>query len=102
MAFSGKEIVSMVFFGYHQSYLQYLEQQFVEFLALYGRETRKEFYLPSSANEVIEKQLMQCKVLPTDEKWCGVTYKEDKPQVQRIIQELIEKGVYPESLWQTD
>ena len=31
--------------------------------------------------------------------WYGVTYKEDKPEVMRKVRELIEKGVYPEKLW---
>jgi hypothetical protein len=39
------------------------------------------------------------KVLPTAERWFGMTYREDRPQVQAAIGELIGRGIYPEKLW---
>ena len=39
------------------------------------------------------------KVIPTDAKWFGVTYKEDKPIVQKSISDLVASGAYPENLW---
>ena len=38
-------------------------------------------------------------VLPTHDKWFGVTYKEDKDFVIQSFKELIEAGVYPENLY---
>jgi hypothetical protein len=38
-------------------------------------------------------------VLSSDAVWFGVTYKEDKPDVVKKIQNLIDKGVYPKNLW---
>lgn len=38
-------------------------------------------------------------VLPTHDKWFGVTYKEDKPVVVESIRQLIADGVYPEKLY---
>ena len=38
------------------------------------------------------------KVLTTDARWFGVTYKEDKPTVQADLAKLHESGVYPASL----
>jgi hypothetical protein len=38
-------------------------------------------------------------VLTSDDRWFGVTYKEDKPVVVASIRDLINKGVYPEKLW---
>lgn len=38
-------------------------------------------------------------VLPTDDRWFGVTYKEDRPAVEESFRNLIEAGVYREDLY---
>ena len=48
---------------------------------------------------MIEKQKVQVKVLNSDDKWFGVTYREDKEVVQKEIAKLKEQGVYPTNLW---
>ena len=42
---------------------------------------------------------MSVKVLDTDEKWYGVTYKEDKKDLVNAINKMIEEGKYPKNLW---
>ncbi len=52
--------------------------------------------------DVIDKEIKRGKkvrIYPTDSKWIGMTYKEDKEMVQDFIKEEIKKGVYPEHLW---
>ena len=39
------------------------------------------------------------RVLETQDKWFGVTYKEDKPAVVASIRRLVDQGVYPEKLF---
>ena len=39
------------------------------------------------------------KVLESEDKWYGVTYKEDKPVVVAAIQKLKDQGLYPQGLW---
>lgn len=48
---------------------------------------------------MLEEKSVQVKILETNDRWFGVTYKEDKEAVQNSFKELIEKGVYPENLW---
>ena len=48
---------------------------------------------------MIKSKGTKVKVLETDEKWYGVTYKEDKPVVVKAIQDLKDSGLYPEYLW---
>ena len=38
-------------------------------------------------------------ILPTDDQWFGVTYKEDKPTVEYAVQKLIEDGEYKPDLY---
>ena len=54
---------------------------------------------PLAADELIKSGEAAFKVIPTGSKWFGVTYKEDKPIVQKSISELVANGTYPEKLW---
>ena len=92
--------VSMNMWGLTPEFFEELEPRFVEFLEkLTDDDTKKEFYLPMVVDELIHENLAEVKVLETDGRWFGVTYKEDKPEVVASIRKLISEGVYPENLW---
>ena len=57
-------------------------------------------YIPSVVFDMIDDNEAKVKVLEADSPWFGVTYKEDKPFVIEKIKTLIEKGDYPEKLWE--
>ena len=42
------------------------------------------------------------KVLESEDKWYGVTYKEDKPVVVAAVQALKDAGLYPQKLWEEE
>ena len=48
---------------------------------------------------MVEEKLADVYVLPTGDKWFGVTYKEDKALVVKSFAELVEQGVYNKQLW---
>ena len=60
---------------------------------------KKEFLIPDVVFNNIKKDNVKVKVLDTDGKWYGVTYKEDKDNVCQKIKELVDTGVYPKKLW---
>ena len=60
---------------------------------------KAEFFIPLVADNLIKSGVASFKVIPTASKWFGVTYKEDKPIVQKSISELVANGTYPEKLW---
>jgi len=91
--------VSMNFWGFTPEYFDYAEKAFVVFLQQNGQELKKEFYIPTLVNDLINSGIATCKVLDTTSKWFGVTYAEDKPQFILKINELINKGVYPQKLF---
>jgi NDP-sugar pyrophosphorylase family protein len=93
-------IVSMNMFGFTPSFFDELQARFPRFLEKNAHNLLKaEFFLPDVVNQLLQEGKAQVKVLPTDEKWFGVTYPEDRPFVQAAIRELIQRGVYPENLW---
>jgi len=93
-------LVSMNFFGFTPDFLGYLEDGFKTFLDGPAQTNIKaEFYIPLMVNNLINDKKAKLKVLSSDAVWFGVTYKEDKPDVVKKIQNLIDKGVYPKELW---
>jgi len=96
---TGNEAVSMNFWAFKPEYFQHLETAFVEFLKEKGTEMKSEFYFNAVVDGMIKKGEASTKVIRTDAKWFGVTYKEDKPLVQDKLDQLIQDDVYPERLW---
>jgi len=92
-------LVSMNFFCFAPGFINFCEKLFPTFLTEKGNQLKSEFFIPFVANEFINSGKGVLKVIPTSSKWFGVTYKEDAEGVQSSINILVEKGVYPNSLW---
>lgn len=94
-------VVSMNLWGFTQSFLTETEQRFSTFLteALQKNPMKGEYFLPSVVSQLIEEGRAQVKVLRSSDKWYGVTYQEDKPQVVAAIGAKIDAGQYPSPLW---
>ncbi len=60
---------------------------------------KAEFLLPNIIGGLLRADLCTVKVLPTHDKWFGVTYAEDKASVTESFQKLIKDGVYSEDLY---
>ena len=78
-----------------------IERYLVDFLNTEVKENplKSEFYLPFLVRDLLKEKKCEVDVLETADKWFGVTYKEDKPDVVRSITALVDNGVYPEKLW---
>jgi len=96
---AGDEIVSMNLWGFGPDIFEHLQSQFKEFLAEQGNELKSEFYIPAVVDKLISSGQKKVDVLHSQERWFGVTYKEDKDFAKARIEELIAKGVYPKKLW---
>lgn len=92
-------IVSMNFFGFTPKCFEFGSQLFEEFLETNKENIKAEFYIPNIVNEILKSSLASFKVLKSDAKWFGVTYKEDKEIVRIAIEKLKNKNVYPSKLW---
>lgn len=96
---SGDALVSMNIWGFHPHIFELLQTGFNEFVAKNASNPKAEFYISSYANDLINNGTATFEVLPNDEKWYGVTYREDKEMVQAAFAEMTAKGVYPVGLW---
>ena len=89
----------MNFWGFTPAVFKLTEDLFVDFVHKNEENPKSEFFIPLIADHLIKNKLATFKVIPTDAKWFGVTYKEDKEIVQENINKLVADGVYPSKLW---
>lgn len=97
--FSGDEIVSMNLFGFKPSCFKYLEEEFINFIERSAGDINTELDIPTSLDVYVKKSEINIQVLMTEERWFGVTYREDRPFVVSSLQDMVDQGVYPEKLW---
>ena len=99
---SEDDIVSMNLWGFQKSYLEEAWAGFPAFLdkALAENPMKGEYFLPTVVSNLLSKKKARVKVLRSNDKWYGVTYKEDKPTVVAALAELRRKGIYPDTLWE--
>lgn len=93
--------VSMNMWGFTKDFVDEAWVGFPQFLRenLDKNPEKCEYFLPSVVTNLIENGKAKVKVLFSRDKWYGVTYKEDKPMVQKAMAEMHESGRYPEKLW---
>ena len=97
----GDTIVSMNFWGFTPKMLQELDDRFAEFLddALVHNPLKGEYFLPSVVNDQLQAGTATVRVLPCEETWYGVTYREDLDSVKAAIANMKQQGIYEENLW---
>ncbi|QDW26494.1 nucleotidyltransferase family protein [Pedobacter sp. KBS0701] len=91
--------VSMNFWGFTPAVFKITEEMFREFAEANKDKPKAEFFIPLIGENLVKNNIATFKVVPTPNKWFGVTYKEDKPYVQDSIDQLVKNGTYPEKLW---
>lgn len=86
--------VSMNMWGLRPEIFSRVEADFVKFLENLQNPMKDEFYIPFVIDRAIKEDGEKVKVLTTDEKWYGVTYREDKESVVNAIKKLFAEGIY--------
>ena len=94
--------VSMNMWGFTPALIRELEARFPAFLDTTLRENplKGEFFLPFVVNELLEEGRATVRLLSSEDRWWGVTYQEDRPQVKAALRRLSEEGLYPSPLWE--
>jgi hypothetical protein len=97
--FTGKEVVSMNLWGFKPSCYTYLGDEFRSFIYRSGMDLKAELDIPTSIDKFVKNGEITIKILMTNERWFGVTYREDKPFVVESINNMITRGVYPAKIY---
>lgn len=91
--------VSMNFWGFMPSVFEETKAYFETYAVKNVDSPKAEFYIPTVMSNIMTEGKGKCKVFDTSSDWFGVTYPEDKPEVQASIQKLVNAGAYPNQLW---
>ena len=98
----GDTLVSMNFWGFRKRMMRAFDERFEDFVReiLPKNPLKAEYFLPWVADKEMHAGLARVQVLPCEETWYGVTYREDLPRVQSAVADMKAKGVYPKKLWE--
>ncbi len=96
--FPEDNLVSMNFFGFTQGLFGELETRFPEFLAdaMKTNPLKGEFLIPQEVGLLLRQKKASVRVLSSPDRWYGVTYREDKPEVMKALAEMTDNGLYPD------
>lgn len=99
---SAETLVSMNMWGFTPDIFDELDDSLDFFFknTVEGNPLKSECFLPIEVGRMITENKATVKVLSSEDKWFGVTYKEDKPFVMESIAKLKADGVYPAKLWE--
>ena len=91
-------IVSMNVWGFPADFMNELKERFPGFLKenLEKNPLKCEIYLPFVVNDLMKEGKVRVQVLTTPDLWHGITYHQDKADFEQAVQELKNKGVYPQ------
>ena len=98
LSLTGEETTSMNVWAFPPHAFPPLRLGFSRFLESMPDPLKSEFYLPAAVDEWIKEGSGRVSVRPASCSWMGVTYKEDRPRVEKLISTLVSEGVYPSPL----
>ncbi|MBR3764473.1 MAG: NTP transferase domain-containing protein [Clostridia bacterium] len=93
--------VSMNMFGFTPSLLDEMRTTFPVFLSetIPANPLKAEYFIPGVVNDMLQKDTATVRVLTCRDRWYGVTYQDDKPQVRAALQRMHDDGLYPTPIW---
>ena len=94
--------VSLNTWGFRRGFMDAIGEELEKFLrdVMPKNPAKAEFFLPSVVNACLAAGTARVKLVPTDEVWHGVTYRDDLPALQAALAEMRAAGKYPERLWE--
>ena len=99
LVLTGKEWVSMNFFGFAPSAFDNFTEYWDAFISKNIESEKAECYLPNGASEIVARKQGKIKFYTTQESWFGMTYSEDRENVKTQLAQKVSKGYYPDKLW---
>jgi UTP-glucose-1-phosphate uridylyltransferase len=97
--FTGNEVVSMNLWGFKPSCYHFLGEEFRNFINKSGMDLKSELDIPTSVDKFVKNGQITIQILMSNERWFGVTYREDKPFVVESINRMVKEGTYPSSIY---
>lgn len=95
-----ESLVSMNLWASFPAFIDLGEEHFISYLEKNKENLEKcEYVLPEMIDELIRSDKAEVTIIPTCEKWIGITYKEDLALAQEAFKKMLDDGLYPENIW---
>lgn len=95
-----ESLVSMNLWASFPEFIDLGEEHFIKYLEKNKDNLEKcEYVLPEMIDELIRSDKAEVAIIPTSEKWIGITYKEDLALAQEAFKKMLDDGLYPENIW---
>lgn len=95
-----ESLVSMNLWASFPEFIDLGEEHFIKYLEKNKDNLEKcEYVLPEMIDELIRSDKAEVTIIPTSEKWIGITYKEDLALAQEAFKKMLDDGLYPENIW---
>lgn len=95
-----ESLVSMNLWATFPEFIDLCDEYFLKFLEKNkGNMEKAEYVLPEMIGEFLEKDIADVTIIPTNEKWIGITYKEDLKPAQDQFSQMLDMEEYPEDIW---
>ena len=100
MNISSDTLVSMNMFCFNKNIMDYIEEGFKPFMEANKNNLAScEYLIPTVVSDLIHDNKVSVDILATKAVWYGITYKEDKDNVVKSLENLMNNGEYPEGIW---
>lgn len=95
-----ESLVSMNLWASYPEFISLCKDHFVRYLEKnIDQLSSAEYVLPEMIGELIKEEKADITILPTNEKWIGITYKQDLHPAQEAFKKMFEDGIYPANIW---
>ncbi|MDU6181925.1 MAG: sugar phosphate nucleotidyltransferase [Anaerococcus vaginalis] len=93
--------VSMNLWASFPEFIDMSEDYFIKYLEKNKENLDScEYVLPEMIGELIKENKADVTILPTNDKWIGITYKEDLVPAQKSFKKMFDQGLYPDNIWE--
>lgn len=92
--------VSMNMWATFPKFIDFCQEYFEKYLEKNKNNLEEaEYVLPEMIGEFLQEDIAQITILPTNDKWIGITYKEDLEPAQEEFKKMLINKDYPENIW---
>ena len=96
---TGDELISANLWGFQPSFSLTLAKEFELFLSEHGDDADAEFLIGDAVKSLDKYGDERVRVVPTAERFLGITYADDVAGVRNEITAMVKAGQYPSPLW---
>lgn len=95
-----ESLASMNMWATYPEFIDLCEEYFAKYLEENKDNLeRAEYVLPEMIDELLRGDKVDISILPTNDKWIGITYKKDLEPAKAEFKKMLDKGQYPKDIW---